>query len=98
MAGDNTTHDPWNSKLPVVKAEVHDRFRVPTHDAAAPIRGETLEHGRTDVLVSGRGTGLRDSSETPITQTLFVDSSSLTFEAFRKQLEQFLGVLVFTRA
>jgi hypothetical protein len=96
--GGNVTHYSWDSELPVVEAEVHDRFRVPTHDTAASIRGETIEYGSANVLVSGRATGVRDGSEATITQTLFVNGSSFTFYAFRKQLEELLGVLVFTRA
>ena len=98
MTGGNVTHQSWDSKLPVVKAEEHDSFRVPTHDAAPSIRSETVKHGGTRVLASGRVGSLRDSSETPIAQTLLVNGGSLTSDAFRKQLEEFLGVLVFTRA
>ena len=96
--GDDITHRSWDSKLPVIEAEVHDSFRVPTHDTAASISGETVEHGRTYIPVSGRAAGLRDSSEATITETLFVDGSGLAFDAFRKQLEELLGVLMFTRA
>ena len=83
MGGD-VTHRTRDSKLPVIKAEVHDGFRVPTHDAAASVRGEAIEYRGTHVFVSRRAAGLRDASKTPITQTLPVNSSGLTFDAFRK--------------
>jgi len=98
MVGSNVTHCSWDGKLPVVEAEVHDRFRIPTNDTTASIRGETVEYCRTYAYVFGRITGVRDSSQTPITRTLFVYGGSLTFDAFRKQLEELLRVLVFTRA
>jgi hypothetical protein len=87
MMGDGITHRSWNSKLPIVKAKVHDRFRVSTYDATAPIGGETIEHRKTHVFVPGRAVGVRNSSETPIAQILFVDGGSFAFDAFRKQLE-----------
>lgn len=43
----------WNGELPIVEAKVHDRFRVSTNDTAPPIRGESVEHRRPHVFVSG---------------------------------------------
>ena len=84
---DDVTHCSRDSELPVVKAEVHDRFRVSAYYTAASIRREPVEHRRTYVFVLGRTGGSRDSPETPITRILFVDGSSFTFDTFRKQLE-----------
>ena len=84
IMGDRVTHRSWNSKLPVVKAKVHDRFRVATNDATASIRGESIKHSKTYVFVPGRAASFRDSSEAPIAQMLFVDGGSFALDAFRK--------------
>ena len=98
MVGGNVTHCSWDGELPIVEAEVHNRFRVPTHDTTASIRGEAVEYGGTKVLVFGQVAGVRESPQTRIAQTLFVYGGGLTFDAFRKQLEELLGILVFTGA
>lgn len=58
MRRSDDAHCAWDSKLPIVKAEMHNRFGVPTHDTAASISGETVEHSRNYVPGSGQAVRL----------------------------------------